>query len=56
MAAQPIVQSPEGLRITMSLGVACCGPSETDGAALVEAADKALYRAKTKGRNRVEVA
>ena len=56
MAAQPIVQSPEELRVTMSLGVACCGPSETDAAALVEAADKALYRAKAKGRNRVEVA
>ena len=55
MAAQPIIQSPE-VRVTMSLGVACCGPSETDAAALVEAADKALYRAKAHGRNRVEVA
>ena len=56
MAAQPIIQLPEELRVTMSLGVACCGPSETDAAGLVEAADKALYRAKAKGRNRVEVA
>jgi len=54
--AEPIIDTPFELRVTMSLGVACSGPATTDGAALVEAADQALYRAKANGRNRVEMA
>jgi two-component system cell cycle response regulator len=44
------------LRVTASFGVAVC-PSEgiADVQALVAAADQAMYRAKTRGRNRVEV-
>ena len=41
--------------VTVSIGVACCEPTAgqpvTD---LFEAADRALYRAKDAGRNRVE--
>jgi diguanylate cyclase (GGDEF)-like protein len=41
-------------RVTASLGIAEAG-SETSVEALFENADRALYRAKAKGRNRVEV-
>ncbi|TAN40376.1 MAG: diguanylate cyclase [Nitrospirae bacterium] len=45
--------SREGLfPVTFSCGVACPAPGET-GAELIEKADKALYRAKMYGRNRV---
>ncbi len=40
-------------RITISLGIAQFAPGETK-AMLIERADAALYRAKAKGRNRVE--
>lgn len=43
--------------VTLSLGVAVAYPHEgTDPQGLIRAADEALYRAKRKGRNRVEVA
>ena len=40
-----------GLRVTISAGLACSPPGECD--TLIEAADAALYRAKSAGRNRV---
>jgi diguanylate cyclase (GGDEF)-like protein len=45
-------------RITISVGVASCVPSQQDGDVntLLQAADAALYRAKTGGRNQVLVA
>ena len=51
---QIIATLPE-LRVTLSLGVACAGSSGPESAALIEAADHALYRAKANGRNRVEM-
>ena len=53
VAAQPIVASPVAITVTLSLGVACSAPSVSDADALVQEADKALYRAKADGRNRV---
>lgn len=51
-------RAPEflGDRLTISLGVATCPDDAQEGEALVDAADKALYRAKGLGRNRVAVA
>jgi diguanylate cyclase (GGDEF)-like protein len=42
--------------LTASLGVAQWQPSDTDGQAVVNRADQALYAAKNSGRNRVVVA
>jgi two-component system cell cycle response regulator len=52
------VETPEGaLSLTASFGVASSGESrETDPGSLLKAADAALYQAKQKGRNRVELA
>lgn len=47
---------PAGVRITVSLGVANYPQHASDGLALVREADKALYRAKEAGRNKVVVA
>ncbi len=43
------------IHITVSIGVAALQPSVTDGAKLLEQADKALYQAKETGRNKVVV-
>jgi diguanylate cyclase (GGDEF)-like protein len=43
-------------RITVSSGVAVCDPGTRSPQALVESADRALYRAKGGGKNRVAVA
>jgi two-component system cell cycle response regulator len=52
------VKTPEGaISVTISLGVAvACKGKKTSAATLVKAADAALYRAKEKGRNRLEKA
>lgn len=50
---QPHLASPFG-QVTLSLGVACLVPDEnTSEQTLIEAADRALYRAKEQGRDRV---
>jgi diguanylate cyclase (GGDEF)-like protein len=43
-----------GLHATLSIGVACYPDDAASGNALIAAADAALYRAKERGRNRVE--
>ncbi|HXG63803.1 MAG TPA: diguanylate cyclase [Blastocatellia bacterium] len=42
-------------RITISVGVSCFGPTQQSPLSIVEAADRALYQAKTRGRNCVAV-
>ena len=56
IASKPL--APEGetrdgrpLHVTVSIGVAALGSNVPDGAALLKAADEALYRAKQSGRN-----
>lgn len=54
--ALPVRFGESTLRATVSIGLACC-PEHADGlAALIHAADEALYAAKRGGRNRVEIA
>ena len=43
-------------RITVSIGIACPGGAIDSDDKLIHAADLALFEAKRKGRNRVEVA
>jgi diguanylate cyclase (GGDEF)-like protein len=45
-----------GLSVTVSIGIAEPGPRTRDVEQVIQAADKALYRAKKAGRNRVETA
>jgi two-component system, cell cycle response regulator len=55
VASQPVVSQGVEEAITMSMGVAvsdCSGRKEVEK--LLDRADKALYKAKEKGRNRVE--
>ena len=42
------------MKVTVSLGVATFPKHASNKEALIEAADKSLYRAKEGGRNRVE--
>jgi diguanylate cyclase (GGDEF)-like protein len=44
------------LSVTFSAGVACFPDSGTSSVVLLNAADKALYRAKAEGRDRVLLA
>ena len=54
--AEPIVTEKESLQVTASFGLASTAVAGLDAATLIQAADDALYRAKTSGRNRVEAA
>jgi len=47
---------PAPLSVTVSIGVATSPKEESDPELVLQAADKALYRAKANGRNRVETA
>ncbi len=46
----------ETIHVTVSMGIACSHEPSADFKHVLEAADKALYRAKASGRNRVELA
>ena len=42
-------------KVTISVGIAACGAESCDAKKLMSAADKALYQAKGKGRNNVQI-
>jgi diguanylate cyclase (GGDEF)-like protein len=49
-------RSPRAVSVTVSIGVGTCSSEATDRQQILQAADKALYRAKANGRNRIEIA
>jgi len=55
MAPSDEKKEQPAVRVTVSIGVAALSRKNIDGQALVESADKALYRAKKEGRNRIVV-
>jgi two-component system cell cycle response regulator len=56
IAAAPVcIEGGRSLEVTVSIGLATCEKEESADE-LVDRADKALYAAKRRGRNRVEVA
>ncbi len=54
-AREPIVVDGERFVMGASIGVALAQDGETDGLALLEQADVAVFRAKTRGKGRVEL-
>ncbi len=54
VATSSVLSPDDGLRVTVSCGVAECS-EEDDAESLVGRADRALYRAKEEGRNRVAI-
>ena len=56
IAAEPVETEAGRVEVTVSLGVATYeGDKTSDLQNLIAAADQALYRAKRKGKNRVEL-
>jgi diguanylate cyclase (GGDEF)-like protein len=53
LARLPHPAGDDSLAVTVSLGVATAGPTESEATVLISRADEALYRAKQQGRNRV---
>lgn len=55
-AASHVSPTGQQFTVTTSIGVAAAAETTPNGEALLQASDQALYRAKARGRNRVELA
>ncbi len=55
VADSPAVSPTGEVRFTVSVGLTLLAPGDRDAGAILTRADRALYRAKDRGRNRVEV-
>ena len=56
ISATPMSAAGHAIQVTASIGVATStAPHEMDPQTLIENADRALYRAKALGRNRVDL-
>jgi diguanylate cyclase (GGDEF)-like protein len=55
LESHPIVWNAEQIRVTASFGVGVVNPTDQDPLAAIARADAALYRAKERGRNDVQV-
>lgn len=56
LAAEPLAVGPTRVEATVSIGIAAIAASDATPDAVLLRADEALYRAKTEGRNRVQLA
>ena len=52
--SHPATAGVQSIPLTVSIGIALCGPGDSAGATL-QRADEAMYLAKQRGRNRVEM-
>ena len=55
LAGNPIANGGPSLNLTVSIGITVTGQSSPELTTLLKQADTALYKAKERGRNRVEV-
>jgi diguanylate cyclase (GGDEF)-like protein len=55
LADAPIPLETGNIALTVSIGVALFSPADLETSAILGRADRALYRAKDRGRNRVEM-
>jgi diguanylate cyclase (GGDEF)-like protein len=53
LSDEPIEADGQRLRVTASLGIATFTLGQKDGPMLIQAADEAMYRAKSEGRNKI---
>lgn len=56
VATTPLVQDRKTLSVTVSIGIATIDRRDSSGNEALQRGDEALYRAKSNGRNRVELA
>lgn len=55
LAEKPVIHGEQKINLTLSIGIATIKRSDINNDECLKRADQALYRAKTNGRNRVEI-